>query len=474
MSDVPPEQQEEGFVPGRDQIFEDVVTGEREEKTAEEESLGDDDSLTVVGAGHQEEIEIESDSESEPEPEPKKEQAKEKHPTMPAKKKFPALAAPFRQTGQCDMSWELLNPVLAYVDVEDPDCRRRGGFLSRNAIVIRVDVPAGVAPSSFVAELSSDGREIVYDCYMERSRYDHIYTLDDDLVAADAVKIGMQKSLQEQWTYIKKKQTDAGEVRDYRRYTVKLPETCEKDFRNPFCGWEANEYGKKGCMFEVKKIRSMFYYCFLFTVASKEATPAMASVSTLLRKGISNRDNEMNALNMAKTDYENQQHAGYESPPKISRSHMRKKTPSRHQHSSDLGDQFESMSISNQSLYDQGERRRSREGQSQNNAAETESQARVKAKGKVRRTTQTPNRNKARSTPGRNSDEGSDYSGLDASLMFFELLNRIERAEAAAKEAAEANRRKSPPDEVTTPRNVVDEDEFQQNLEVEDVTDEDL
>ena len=222
---------------------------------------------------------------------------------MPAKKKFPALSVPFKQAGQCDVSWEILDPVIGYVDVEDPDNRRRKTNVSRKAIVLRVDIPAGVAPLSFVPEISSDGKSVVFDCYLERSRYVPDYTLEDHFVDDRGIFVGVQKALQDVWTYITRKQTDAGEIRNYKRYSILLPETVELEFRDPYHRWVANEVGKKGIVYEVKKIRSMFYYSFLFTEASKNVTPATAAVNSLLRMGQSNEDNDMNAQNMAKTNY---------------------------------------------------------------------------------------------------------------------------------------------------------------------------
>jgi hypothetical protein len=185
LSDVPPDQVEDNFSPGADEVFEEIVDEERKE----EDEKKDDDSLTVCEAGQDwEKVEV---------PE-QPEQA-----TMPAKKKFPAVAsAPHKQPGQCNVSWAVLNPTIAYADVEDPEVRRRRGFLSRKGMIIRVDIPSGVVPSSFVPELSPDGRTIVFDCYMERSRYNPQYTMDSNLAGAPGVIVAMQKTLQDNWTHV--------------------------------------------------------------------------------------------------------------------------------------------------------------------------------------------------------------------------------------------------------------------------------
>ena len=290
LSDVPHEQLTD-FVPGRDKIFEEIINDERQD----EES--DSDSLSFCGAGQEEDEASEDIKEIEEEQQSEEEQA-----IMPAKKRFPAHRIPFKQPGQCEVSWEMLDPVFGYVDVEDPDNRRRKTNLSRKAIVLRVDIPAGVAPLSFIPEIAPDGRSVIFDCYLERSRYVPKYTLERDFVNDRGIFVGVQKALQDVWTYVTRKQVDSGEIRNYKRYTITLPEVVEREFRDPYHEWMINEVGKKGIVYEVKKIRSMFYYSFLFTEASKDVTPATAAVNSLLRMGRSDADNEMNAENMAKTN----------------------------------------------------------------------------------------------------------------------------------------------------------------------------
>ena len=100
-------------------------------------------------------------------------------------------------------------------------------------------------------------------------------------------------------------------------YSVILPEPCEKDFWNPFYDWEKNKINKKGVSYAIDKIRSTFYYCFLFTVASssKDITPAMAGENTTLRRKQSSADNAMNAANITRLNYMQQQPSPRRSSP---------------------------------------------------------------------------------------------------------------------------------------------------------------
>ena len=67
----------------------------------------------------------------------------------------------------------------------------------------------------------------------------------------------MQKSLQDLWTNIETKccQTkEGGTVKDYKRYTILLPETREGDYRDPMDNWNVNDVGFKGSSNYIPKI----------------------------------------------------------------------------------------------------------------------------------------------------------------------------------------------------------------------------
>ena len=316
LSDVPIGHIAEDFVPGTDNVFDTVIQHERDDS--------DEDSLTVCDAGHSEkEEEIEEEEEEVIED--------EQELIMPPKTKLPSFKEPQRASTQCDVSWEVLQPSLAYVDVEDPDVRKRAGILSRTGIVLRVDIPSGVAPESFQPEFSADGKSISFSCYMERSRYNPIYTLESNLQQSKPVLVGVQKACQDSWSYICRKNT-TGETRDYRKYTVVLPEACEKEYRNPYKQWRINDVGKTGTRFFVSRIRSMFYYCFFFTEASKDSTPAMAAVDTLLRVDQTHDDNPMNDKNMSMANYMNQRHNDFFSPKLVKRSKKKRSSRKKKHH----------------------------------------------------------------------------------------------------------------------------------------------
>ena len=78
-----------------------------------------------------------------------------------------------------------------------------------------MDIPSGVVVDSFNPVISKDGQTITFDCYMEKSRYDPIYTMDPDLIDTE-ILVRMQSTLQQNRTSITRKKTDGSEVRDYR------------------------------------------------------------------------------------------------------------------------------------------------------------------------------------------------------------------------------------------------------------------
>ena len=51
---------------------------------------------------------------------------------------------------------------------------------------------------------------------------------------------------------------------------------------HPCRDWEVNNIGQKGSSVNIDVIRSTFYYFGIFTTASKDITPAIASMNTLL------------------------------------------------------------------------------------------------------------------------------------------------------------------------------------------------
>ena len=83
------------FVPGRDQVFEEIIIEERGEQE-------DDDSLTIIGAG---EITDGSVGQSAAEEESEEEEVAEIPVTMP---RAAPTKDPFKQPGQCPIAWEAL------------------------------------------------------------------------------------------------------------------------------------------------------------------------------------------------------------------------------------------------------------------------------------------------------------------------------------------------------------------------------
>ena len=404
LSDVPQEQQTE-FVPGRDKLFEKIIEGEREDSD-------ESDALSVVEAGH----DTESESEKEEDP-----------PTpvliMPPKRmKFQALA-PNKQSGQCEVSWEALNPVVAFVDVEDPTMKRRKASQTRKGITVRVDIPCGLVLSSFLPEVSADGTTLLFSAEMEQSRCDPSYTLGSHLFRSGrGIPLAMTKALQEYWTNVIQKckgNADSGaEPKEYKEYSLRLPEPCEREFRDPCNRWEVNDVNSAGSTVKIDSIRSCFYYLSLFTVASKNFTPAMASRKKLLHMEEITYDNPMNSANLAETNFLDRcridglggspvkktpgRHRGRSRRHRSERKH-RSKSRHHRSRSPDISNSLHKMSIS---AYDDDDddstisspprhlpskskgstrRRVSKDHHSSHHYNETESQYRNRQKGKQRR-----------------------------------------------------------------------------------------
>ena len=98
---------------------------------------------------------------------------------------------------------------------------------------------------------------------------------------------------------------EGGEIREYKKYTVILPEVCKRAFRDPHQDWKKNLVGVKGCINYCVAARSL-YYILLFTEKSKDFTPVRASVSTIMYMDKTTSENPMNALNMAQMNFQNQ------------------------------------------------------------------------------------------------------------------------------------------------------------------------
>ena len=86
-------------------------------------------------------------------------------------------------------------------------------------MAIPVDVPAGVVVQSFQPEVSQDGIEIVYNCFLDQSRHNVLYTLGSRLGGSKFIHTGMQQALTKSWSHIKDKfdrsSKGGGEVCDY-------------------------------------------------------------------------------------------------------------------------------------------------------------------------------------------------------------------------------------------------------------------
>ena len=157
--------------------------------------------------------------------------------------------------------------------------------------------------------------------------------------------------------------------------------------------------GVLGSLMHCRNKRSLFYYVFLFTAKSKNATPARASVNNLLHMDHSYEDNPMNATNMAKSNYLNNCYIQKNVSRQPRKQQQQRRTSpqkkSTRYNSSLIEDSLAGMSIYGDDDINSDEdeaftpsvsARRRRRQSSTSRGAETASQHRSRTRGKVQRT----------------------------------------------------------------------------------------
>ena len=347
LSDVPERQKD--FEPGRDAVFEKVIELEREEAEAEEDSGEDSDSLTAIEFGLREE---DSSSEEEDEDEEINDTVDDIDTTedvMPPRQqaKLPVMKGPFKMAGQDDVSFALLRPKIGYMKVPDPSYKRRNGSMTRTCLVVRVDIPSGVVRQSFIPDISMDGKRLNFSCYYDQSRHHAKFTCGS--IGTDRIVMAMDEALSKSWSHIHNScqvANKGGETREYLSVSIVLPEPVEREFHDFTNNWEECAVGTKGAILEFPKAEgSRFYYSFLFTVNSKEKTPAMAAVNNLLLMDISFADNPMTAQNLARNDYINHRKFDNVRSPRSKRSPTKRKK-NKKKSSVNLAEDLNNMSIS--------------------------------------------------------------------------------------------------------------------------------
>ena len=189
----------------------------------------------------------------------------------------------------------------------DPDAQQQKGFATRTGLGIRADTPAGVVVSGF-----RGGGEIVHRAELERTHFHQKETPGERLGSNVDKSMAVENALTKQWTLITEvcNKADGGkDPNNCRTHTVKLPEKCERDFRDPLNKWELCHSGEGGSITSNSHKRSLFCCLFLFTVKSKNVTPAQVAANDLLCIDHSHScGNPMSDRNMMCQHLQNSQH----------------------------------------------------------------------------------------------------------------------------------------------------------------------
>ena len=180
VSDIPQEQLN-GFIPGRDEIYEEVIREERAEEEEEDEDSNDDSFLTTIGS------QLGDDDEEENTPSPLRPSPPPKPlstPDSPLPKRhidqaMESVEAAQQQRGQDPIAWVLLNPSIATMNVQDPDYHTHTH--TRQGLIIRTTIPAGFDISSVEVNANSRKKEVAYNMTKITSGYDASYTLGKKL-----------------------------------------------------------------------------------------------------------------------------------------------------------------------------------------------------------------------------------------------------------------------------------------------------
>ena len=209
--------------------------------------------------------------------------------------------------------------------------------------------------SKFCGEVSKDGKKILCNACLEKSRHCHFHTLGESLGQCNDLMLAMEQALTKSWTHITDKHTKeghGGQAEEHKKCIVELPEKCKSNFRDPPNDWELCDFGAAGSIANCVHEQSCFHCLFLFTVNSKNATPARASNNSLLTVDHSHSDNPVNEQNVLRRNLRNTQcvnkaaeHRGHGHSRRSGRA-CRSPQKRSHGHDEDLEESVAAMSIS--------------------------------------------------------------------------------------------------------------------------------
>ncbi|OEU16997.1 hypothetical protein FRACYDRAFT_239594 [Fragilariopsis cylindrus CCMP1102] len=294
VGDIPAEHLEDGFLPGRDAIYEEVIIEERanqqqqqqQQEEEEEEGGNDYDSLTVGG----DQLE---DEEEEEEEEEEIEEEELHTPTRHIDEIMEDLAKADFIKGQCPVAFEILDPFVGILDVDDPDYT--DNVHSRDCCIVRTNIPSGVNLSSYQVEVGPNGKEIIFTMTLIKSRLEAEYTLGKGLGSVPGVINAMEKPLTKRNSTLRRaSQRKGSQSEEVKTYKLKVPKAIEKSPRNPYNKWGRVMKGATGVVVELPRARSTLNYAFFFFKEDESIVPPTAMAGGVLGYEINNDDNDLN------------------------------------------------------------------------------------------------------------------------------------------------------------------------------------
>ena len=286
VGDIPAEHLEDGFIPGRDAIYEEVIIeGRTTNQEEEEEEDNDYDSLTVGGDQLEEEEEEEEIEEE------------ELHTPTPTRHIDEIIMEDLVKAdfvkGQCPIAFEILDPFIGILDVDDPDYT--DNVHSREGCIIRTNIPSGVNLSLYQTEVGPNGKDITFTMTLIKSRLEAEYTLGKGLANVPGVINAMEKPLTKRNSTIRRtSQKKACQAEEVKSYKLKLPKAIEKCPRNPYGKWKRVMKGATGVVVELPRARSTLSYAFFFFKEDESIIPPTAYAGGLLGYEINDDDNALN------------------------------------------------------------------------------------------------------------------------------------------------------------------------------------
>ena len=195
--------------------------------------------------------------------------------------------------GQCPVAFEILDPFVGILDVDDPDYT--DNVHSRDCCIVRTNIPSGVNVSSFQAEVGPNGKEITFTMTLIKSRLEAEYTLGKGLGSVPGVINAMEKPLTKRNSTVRRASQRKGSQSDeVKTYKLKVPKAIEKSPRNPYNNWGRVMKGATGVIVELPRARSTLFYAFFFFKEDESIVPPTAMGAGVLGYEINNGDCALN------------------------------------------------------------------------------------------------------------------------------------------------------------------------------------